>query len=344
MLYATTRDPNDVHTVYKTVHTDCAPDGGLYIPFRFPVWEQGDILAMAERSFSQNVAHVLNQFFSAELTGWDVDFALGRNPVVLQQAANRVTIAECWHNARMDFDYAVQMLSDKLRKEEIGKPACNWTEIAIAISFLAGIYGAYIREDPNRIQTPVDVAISTGSFAMPMAGWYARAMGMNIGNIVCGCNANGGVWDLLHLGEISTGALAHKTVAPEADYTVPRNLERLIHATLGVEETRRYLQYCQAGKVYGPGSDKLDTLRRGMFAAVISDSRVKTLIPGIYSTNSYIYGPYSILAYASLMDYRAKTGESRPAIVLCQRSPMRDGEFVAECMGMSLLQLQRVLA
>ncbi len=343
MLYATTRNQNDVFTVYKAIHTDCAPDGGLYLPFRFPVWSREDVEKLAERSFGQNMAEVLNSFFGTSLTGWDVEFALGRNPVVMRSYNQRVILAECWHNMHQDVSYIVQVMSDKLRKEAIGQGPCEWVRIAVSIAVIFAICGDYLRADSERIHTPVDISVTTGSFAMPMAAWYARAMGLPIGNIICGCNANGGVWDLLHLGEVSTGGNARKTLTPDVDYVIPRGLERLVHGTLGVPETQRYLSCCEKGRVYGPSEEDLEKLRSGMFAAVISDARIKSLIHSIYRTNQYIFGPYTILAYASLMDYRAKTGESRTAILISQRSPLRDDCFVAECLDISVQELQQKL-
>ncbi len=340
MLYATTRSNHDVFTTYKAIHTDCAPDGGLYLPFRLPQWEQDQILAMAQQSFGQNVAQVLNSFFSSGLTGFQVDFAAGRNSLRLASVNHRVVIAELWHTPSWNFRHTLQALSDLIRKEGAGEQPTGWVEIACSIAVIFAVYAEYLRADLQQIHTPVDIAVTTGGFTMPMAAWYARKMGLPIGNIICGCNANGGVWELLHLGELPTGALAVKTAAPQADFAVPRDLERLIHGTLGVEETLRYLQCCATGSLYEPGEELLETLRSGMFAAVISDSRIRSLIPSVYRTNQYIFGPYGALAYGSLMDYRAKTGETRPAILLSQQGALCDGDFVAGCMDISLPELQ----
>ncbi len=341
MLYASTRNPSEVFTAYKTIHADCAPDGGLFVPYRLGKWE--NVKSLAENSFGQNVADVLNYFFGTSLGGWDVEFAIGRSPVKSANINPRVIVAELWHNPHNRFTHILQALSDLLRKEEVGAAPSDWVQVAVGTAIIFGIYGEYLRSDPGLLYTPVDIAVTTGDFVMPMSAWYAREMGLPIGNIVCGCNANGGVWDLLHKGEFSTGATCAHTVAPEADTVVPRDLERLICETLGSIENQRYLQCCDSGSLYGPAEEHLETLRRGMFAAVISDSRVGTLIPSVYRTNQYILGPYTALAYGSLMDYRAKTGESRTAILLSQNSPLCDVEYVAQVMKMSLPQLQLML-
>ncbi len=344
MLYTTTRNQNDVFTVYRAIHTDTAPDGGLYLPFRFPVWEKEQILAMAGKSFCQNVADVLNGFFATSLTGWDVEFALGRKPAQMVCLSRRDVVVEAWHNTKRNFDHSVRSISDRLRTEGVGQLPTDWVKIAVTIGFVFAIYGEYLKEDVTAITTPVDISVATGDFSVPISAWYARKMGLNIGNIICGCNANGGVWELLHRGELDTGAAAVQTVAADGDYAVPRDLERLIHGVFGVTGNQTYLEKTALGANYTLAENSLEQLRQGMFAAVISDSRIKTLISSMYRTSEYIFGPYSALAYGSLMDYRAKTGEGRTAFLFSERSASCDGALVAECLDISPAELMQKLS
>ncbi len=333
MLYATTRNLNDIQTAHKAIHQECASDGGLFVPFRMPKFSEKEILSFSERTYGQNVALILNHFFGCNLSGWDVEFAIGRTPMKLAAVQHRVIVAETWHNTQWKFDYVLQILSDRIRREEVGAKPTDWMKIAVRIATFFAVYGEMIRSGELEPGAVVDVAVTVGDFSVPIAAWYSREMGLPIGNIVCGCNANGGVWDLLHHGEMPTGDIAVHTCTPEADFAIPKDLERLIYGTLGTEETMRYLSCCRSGTIYSLTEDNLETLRSGILSAVISDSRVGTIIPSVYHTSKYIFGPYSALAYGSLMDYRAKTGESRTAMLLSERSPVCDREFVAKVMN-----------
>lgn len=339
MLYATTRSKSSVETAYKTIHTDCAADGGLYTPFRLVTFSAEQIAALKERSFSQNMADVLNHFFACGLTGWDIEFVIGRSPVKMHTVTHRIHIAESWHNTQWKFDYAVQMLSDRLRRDSSTQAPANWVAIAVRVAVLFALYGQLLAGGQVEEAAVLDVAVTTGDFTAPMAAWYARRMGLPIGNIICGCNANGGVWDLLHHGQLPTGGISIKTTTPEADVVVPRNLERLVFETLGMEETLRYLDCCRTGTVYAPAPEDFEILRAGMFAAVISDSRVDTIIHSVYRTSNYVFNPYGALAYGSLLDYRARTGESRPALLLTERSPICDPDRVCQAMQVPMSAL-----
>ena len=98
MLYVTTRNNRDAYTAQRVLRENRGPDGGLYVPFREPVFSREEIDALKEKSFHQCVAEVLNRLFNTKLTRWDVEFCVGRYPVRLVNLPQRIIAGECWHN------------------------------------------------------------------------------------------------------------------------------------------------------------------------------------------------------------------------------------------------------
>ena len=94
MLYVTTRNHLDSFTACPVLKENRAPDGGLFVPLHVPKLSQQDCARLAEMSFGQCAAEMLNLFFSTRLTGWDVDFAVGRYPVRLEALAHKIYLAE----------------------------------------------------------------------------------------------------------------------------------------------------------------------------------------------------------------------------------------------------------
>lgn len=341
MLYATTRSNSHVETTHRAIHMDRCGDGGYFVPFQLPQLDLEQIKAMAKQSFGENAAGILNLFFSCNLTGWDVDFLVGRNPVQLGAIPHKIYIAQAWHCADNRFEYIVKSLSQRLCGDQQVNEPTNWVRVAVHIATIFATYGMLLANHRADVCTPMDIAVSSGDFVAPMAAWYARQMGLPLGNIICGTNANGAVWDLLHRGLMSTAPACIKTNTPLADVAVPDNLERLVHAALGKDAVKVYLDMCRTGQAYALTEEKLEKLRNGMFASVVSDSRVKSIIHSVFRTNRYILGPYDALAYGSLLDYRATTGESRPALLLSTRSPVCDCELVAQSMNVSVDEVLR---
>jgi len=166
-------------------------------------------------------------------------------------------------------------------------------------------------------------------------------MGLPVANIICACNDNGAVWDLIHTGHLRTDVPTARTTTPLADFAVPAELERLIFGKLGIDEAMRFGHLALEGGQYTLASFAMDILRNGMFAAVVSSDRVAALVPSAYSTCRYVMGPYTVLAYGALMDYRSRTGERRPALILADRSPVCDSTFVAKALNISAFELKQ---
>lgn len=326
MLYRTTRGHYDVVTAYKTVHTDCYVDGGLFLPLRMPQMDRGRLQAIATASVTQTIAQVLNELFSMELTAWDIESAIGLDPVCLAPVGRQVMAGQMWGSDRADIGDLVLALSKRIGGTE--ETPTNWLEIAVRIALLFGTYGLLRNGGGIHAHEKLDIAMAVCDFSMPIAACYARQMGLPVGKIICGCNVNGGVWDLLNRGELDTGERAVATLTPDCDRILPRNLERLIHSTLGVEATRRYLKCCSTGSPFFVSEEQLPLLNQGLFAAVISDDRVGAIIPGVYRSRGYILDPYTALAYGGVLDFRAMTGEERPTLLIADQSPVKEGKLV----------------
>lgn len=341
MLYVTTRNEHNAYTAHRAIHTPKGTDGGEFVPFRMPEFTPEEIAALQETSFGQCVADMLNRFFSCGITGWDVEVVAGRHAAKLKTLPHRVTVAELWHNVDGSYDHLEAVLARRIIGD--GDAPNGWVRIVIRLSVLTGLYGMMLREGYITNNQVFDVAVPTGDFTMVMAVWYLRRMGLPVANIICCCNDNSAVWDLLRHGEMKTVSMLKHTVTPLVDASIPDQLERLVSATLGTKEACRYLEVLNDGKVYVPPVGTLETLRKGMQASVVSDQRICSDIPNVYRTGAYLMGPYTALAYGGLMDYRSVSGLSRPALLLADRSVLCDAAFVCKLMDCSIAGLNDMI-
>ena len=329
MLYVTTRNQRDAFTAQRALRENRGPDGGLYLPFRAPFYTPDGLDTLADMSFGQRVAEVLNCLFQCKCTGWDVDFCVGRAPVRLTPLGHRLHVAEAWHNPGWTYERMARELSALLLQEPTVPN--GWLRIALRVALLFGIYGEL---RGSGIGT-ADIVVVSGDFSAPISAYYARQWGLPIGNIVCCCNENSELWDLLCHGQMRTDAVSIPTIIPEADAALPEQLERLICEAGGAAEVERYLEVCRRGGVYAPCDAVLAKLRKGFCVSVVSSRRILETIPSVYRTHGYVLAPGSALAYAGLMDYRAKMGQARNAVVLAENSPIRDKGIIAPALGIS---------
>lgn len=329
MLYVTTRDKHDAYTAPWTLRDDCAKDGGLYLPFRMPTFSAAELTELKDQAFGQTVADMLNLFFSTQLSGWDVEFCIGKNPVKVGSVGQKVLISEFWRNLEGSYDKMERSLAARIcgcGAAEV--KITSWLRIAIRIALLTATFGELQRQGITEV---IDVAVPVGNFSLTMAVWYCREMGLPVGNIICGCKESDAVWELLHVGQMRTGN------------GIVEELERLIHGTFGVDENRRYCAACNAGDVYTLLPHMVKQLRSGMFAAVVSRERMMAVIPNVHKTSAYVMSSDVAVAYSGLMDYRAKTGERSTALLLADRNPVDDAEQVASAMKITQAELKELL-
>lgn len=307
MLYVSTRNNIDSFTAYRTLHEDHAPDGGMFVPMRFPAFSQLDLDRFLTATFGDTVASVLNLFFPADLTGWDIDSCIGRHPFKLVNKSHKLIIAELWHNHELIYDYLEERIYKKLcLGEVIHRHPTASAKIAIRIAVLCGVWGEIMTTESS----PVDIAVMTGDDSAFIAAWYAKRMGLPIGKIICSCQDNGLLWDLVRRGEVNISTSQNE---------IPAYLERLIFDVFGLNETKNFLNASGARRSL-QANDRLGELSNAVFASVIGENRTDSLTSSIFRSCGYVADRSVALSFGGLQNYRAQSGCSNLTVLLSQNS------------------------
>ncbi len=330
MLYITTRSNDITFTSHRALVENQAPDGGYYAPFYLPVYSPEEIAALKHRSFSQIVADILNTFFSARLTGWDVDFCIGRNAVRLMSISHRIVIAELWHNTDAKFSGTISALYAKICGTENGSVPTDWASTAIRIAVMFGIYGRMLQSDLLEAGECFDLSVPVDDYQTPISVFYARQMGLPIDVIVSASEDNGVVWDMIHRGAINTKGVNERLKA---------GLEKLVYATLGCSYVEKFSQACEKGSIFALTEEELPVLNKGLFCTVAGHNRASDTINSLFRSNAYIVDPVTALCYAGSQDYRAKTGDNHVTLLLAERTPMDFAGKISQATGVSAMSL-----
>ena len=343
MLYVTTRIGEDAFTASRALAENRGPDGGFYVPMRLPRFNRDQIAELGQKTFSQIVAEMMNLFFGTKINGQSVELAAGRYPVKCFSLNGKIIAVKAWNNPVYRFDRFVSGVEKVIRQDQISERSADWFQIAVRISVLFGVYGQLMVSRTISECQEIDVSVPSGDMSQLMAAWYARNMGLPIGTIVCCCNENHALWNLLHKGELRTDVIAERTHTPDCDYTVAPDLERLIFAASDHEEVRRFCDACRTGRVYKLGPELMECLRSVVHVSVVSAKRMASTIPNLYKTTGFVADPYTALSHSGLVDYRAATGGNKPAVIISEESPLFSLEFVAQCMNMLPAELRRIM-
>lgn len=338
MLYLTTRTPNDTYTPARSLSEDRAPDGGFFVPMKLP---RLDLKQISGNSFSQNVAQIINLFFGTQLDSWSVEFAIGRYPVKTVAVGTRELVAEVWHNPVWKFERMVRGIEKAIRQsDDVRDVPSDWLMVAARIAVLTGLIGELMARGMVSGEEPVDVAYPCGNFAGTMAAWYAKQMGMPIGTVLCCCNDNNGVWNLLHKGQIRTDAQPVTTATPICDVMTPEGLERLIFANLGHNAAGAFAETCRSGGTFYLESEDQKNLRSCIHVPVTGNKRLESAVKSLYNSCGYPADVYTALCYSGMLDYRSVTGESRPVLIISEESPAYSLPYLANCLNTTSAELK----
>ena len=339
MLYVTTRSNRETYTSARALSEDRSPDGGFFVPMRLPQFDRSHIKDLSGKTFSQNVADIINLFFGTKLDCWSVEFAIGRYPVKITPISGREVVAEAWHNPSWRFERLARGFEKAiLQSDKISPKASDWLMVASRIAVLFGVFGELLKDGA---EMPIDLAVPSGDFSGTIAAWYAREMGLPIANILCCCNDNNGPWRLLHKGEIRTDGIPFRTDTPRCDQIVPRDLERLIHAVLGTKAAGQFANVCCEKNTFYLDPEQQEMLRRGIYVPVTALRRLESAVSNLCLNCRYFSDPYTALCYSGILDYRSVTGEGRKVLIISEESPEFSLEFLGKCLGLSPWELKK---
>ena len=307
MLYLSTENKANSFTAHKVLHSAAAPDGGMFMPMALPVQDETALAAFKGMSTGEAFATVLNLFFGTDLSGWDVEFAIGRQALDLVSAGYKVSLAESWHNPAGTHAYLVQRLYHLVTRQDHSAVSPNlWFRAVVDIAILFAVYGKYCRQDISEF----DIAVETADLQQLFAIRYAQKMGLPIRKIILGCIDGDGLWEFLSFGTYQT---LRKDRIP--------CLEALLWLEFRYPEAERYAAAVEQKAVYRLPEPSLDMFRKGMFATVVGNDRVKNVIESTMRTNNYRMESGTARAFGALQNYRAKSGINRNTLMFATNHP-----------------------
>lgn len=331
MLYISTNDKNDVHTAYKALRNNYAPNGGSFVPFHLPQLSTEQIRGLKSKTFGDIIAEMLNMFFSTKLTGWDIDFALGRNVTKVKSLSGEIFVAELWHNAGGQFQHLVNELYAKVRADEQLVQPTQWFCIAVRISVLFAIYGTLIAEFEVSRNTSIDLSVTATDLTVPAAAFFARKMGLPVDSIICTCEENSGIWEFLYRG------------VRQSQCHMPDAFSSFVCSMLGVDALPECISMDTKQGSGTVSEELLSTIKENVFTAAVGQQRIDFVINSAYRTHQYIFHPAAAMAFGGLQDYRASRGEKKAALILEDVSPIKEQTRIASILNIKEKELtQRI--
>jgi len=175
----------------------------------------------------------------------------------------------------------------------------NWARVLAQITYY---YWSYLRvTDAHKDVTTVSFSVPTGNFGDVLAGYYARRMGLPVGDLVVATNEN----DILH--RFFTDGKYHrhgieKTISPSMDICVSSNFERYLYhlANDDAKVLAGWMKSFEATKELTITGDLLKKAQSDFLSARADTEQTLALIKQYHADHKYMLCPHSAVGVSAI--------------------------------------------
>lgn len=195
-------------------------------------------------------------------------------------------------------------------------------------------YVNLLKENKIKDGESINIAVPTGNFGNILAAYYAKAMGIPVGILICASNKNKVLTDFINTGVYSIRREFYVTNSPSMDILISSNLERFLYELSGRDEKlintfMKQLKKDGRYKVTEAMKEKLKVLY-GDFA---TEQETIFAIKKVYKACSYIIDTHTAVAYSVFEKYTENTGDNSVTLIVSTASPFKFPKSINEALN-----------
>ena len=160
-----------------------------------------------------------------------------------------------------------------------------------------------------RSGAPVDVCVPTGNFGNILAAWYAKAMGVPFGTLMCASNENRVLADFINTGtyDISDRDFV-TTPSPSMDILVSSNLERQLFELTGrdTQAIAGWMRDLSESRRFRVDADTFAKVRADFVADSVGNNECLAVIREVLDEHGYLLDPHTAVAYRVAQNVRGE--------------------------------------
>ena len=201
----------------------------------------------------------------------------------------------------------------------------NFGRLVPQIVYYFSAYADMINSHAIMPGDPVNFCVPTGNFGDILAGYYARNMGLPVNKLICASNRNNVLSDFFANGIYSTHRTFFKTISPSMDILISSNLERLLYEAADRDGAlvKTWMEQLKECGSYSVGEQRLSWLL-DMFWGDCADNKDTLIeIRKRFQEDHYLMDPHTAVGSHVLRQYRMKTNDSTPTVLLATASPYK---------------------
>ncbi len=201
----------------------------------------------------------------------------------------------------------------------------NFGRLVPQIVYYFSAYADLLNAGAITVGDPVNFVVPTGNFGNILAAYYARSMGLPVGKLICASNRNNVLTDFFRNGVYDTRRQFFKTTSPSMDILISSNLERLLYecADRDGDLIAKWMKQLKESYTYAIGEQRQEWMGDVFDAGYCDDMQGAQEILTRFTQDHYLMDTHTAVASHVLREYRDRTGDMTPAVIVSTASPYK---------------------
>lgn len=180
----------------------------------------------------------------------------------------------------------------------------------------------------------INVVVPTGNFGNILAAFYAKAMGVPLGRLICASNENKVLTDFINTGIYDRRREFSVTNSPSMDILISSNLERFLYEISGRDEElidNLMKQLKEEGK-YEINEEMKEKLKI-LYGDFADEKETLAAVKKVYETSEYVIDTHTAVAYEVYEKYKKNTYDDRAVVIASTASPFKFPRSINEVLN-----------
>lgn len=196
-------------------------------------------------------------------------------------------------------------------------------------------YAELLKAGAVKLDDKVDYTVPTGNFGDILAGYFAKKLGLPIGNLICASNKNNVLTDFINTGVYNKKREFYKTTSPSMDILVSSNLERLLYM-VSYEDSKlvkSLMDDLSSKGEYTIPDEIRERIQTEFKADFATDEQASQAIKTVWENNKYLMDTHTATAWSVAEKFKSEV----PMVVLSTASPYKFPKAVSKALGLKPL-------
>lgn len=224
-----------------------------------------------------------------------------------------------------------QIFNDKELAEELEREgfqfssanSINIGRLVPQVVYYVYAYASLVRMGKLKDGKRMNVVVPTGNFGNILAAYYAKNMGLPIGELICASNDNKVLYDFFRTGNYDRNREFILTTSPSMDILISSNLERLIYKIAGSEEKNKAFMESLSDNGAYEITDEMKAELKDFYGNYATEEEAAASIRKFYEDTGYVIDTHTAVAAAVYDKYKIETKDLTTTVIVSTASPYK---------------------